>query len=186
MRRFEGEAKDVFEILEDKLREQRTVSISDLAKACQREDDPRWMRRVQNWFHDFTEALKESDLQAVAVNRRCCRLYAEVPVTDETEARMCTQFNGGGAKPAGIRRAIADGDLVYTAHVKTQGHLGTASVSKAIRRAREGEALDLLPAETGHIIATKAQERLQAAISLSLSPTQMRLGDESGGTSDGE
>ncbi|KKL56917.1 hypothetical protein LCGC14_2240620 [marine sediment metagenome] len=173
-KRFEGEVRKAWDKLTDLIRTHRTVSINALAAACERENDPRWMQRIQNVFDVFVSKLRDEGVPVVAVNGRCVRFFAEVPVTDKTEALACVQLRGGGAPPAGIRKVLPD-DGVLEAHIRSVAELSGNGAIAAIHSAREAEASGMLPAETGKKMAAELHGRLENAAALPAGPTQAAL-----------
>lgn len=170
-RRFEGEVRKAWDKLKDLITTQRTVSINTLAAACERENDPRWMQRIQNIFDVFVGKLRDDGIPVVAVNMRCVRFFAEVPVTDKAEAMACVQLRGGGAPPAGIRRILPD-DGVFEAHIRSVAELSGNGFTAAIYSAREAEAAGVLLPSTGLDMARKLRERIDNTLALPTSPRQ--------------
>lgn len=156
-------------------RNKRTVSIHDIALACGRENDPRWMTRIQNIIPDFVETLVGKNVKAVAVNAYCVRHYAEQPVTDPKLALGCVQLRGGGAPAAGIRRILDDGDYVYEAHLQSLMDLGCANVTGVLHNAKEAEARGLLPINRTKQFAAVVQNRIQAVAELPAPAIQQQL-----------
>jgi hypothetical protein len=172
--RFEGEVRKAWDKVKDEIRTRRTVSINTLAALCERENDPRWMQRIQNVFPDFVEALDDAGVPAVAVNSWCVRHYSEVVVDDLDVGLKCIQLRGGGAPAAGIRRAEA-GDRVLEAHIKSLSDLNAGGVTAAIQTAKEAEMLGIVSTSGSRTLINKVQERIHNAAALPAAPMQAPL-----------
>lgn len=171
---FDQEQKRAFRFVAKALTTQRTISILCIAQECGRENDPRWMTRIQNLLPVFVEQLNANGVRVVAVNHHCVRYDAETPLVDMVEATKCVQLRSGGAPPAGIRRVLPD-DMVLEAHIRSLVDLGCASVTGAIGTAREAEAVGLVRLSAARELAEVSQERIQTARDIALEPTQPML-----------
>lgn len=174
--RFDQEQKKAFGVVADLLKTCRTVGILMVAAKCGRDNDPRWMSRIQNVFPEFIEEFNQRGLKTVAVNLHCIKYYADVPIDDITTATKCVQLRSGGAPPAGIRRVLPD-DCVLDAHIRSLVELGCANVTGAISTSREMEARGLLNSGATQQLASKAQQRIQNVADLPPAPEQALLTD---------
>lgn len=181
-RYFDKEQYRAFAAIETAIvdHQKRTVSIHDIAVACGRENDPRWMTRIQNLIPEYVEALAEKGIKAVAVNLFCTRHYTDTPVTDPLVAIKCVQLRGGGAPAAGIRRVVNDGDRVLDAHMQSLMDLGCASVTGVLHNARQAEAHGYISERRTEQWAVAVTNRITSAASLPPTPEQQQLIGQSG------
>jgi hypothetical protein len=172
---FDGEIKAAFDFIKDAIKDgKRTIGIFDVAVKLERENDPRWMNRIQILFSEFVDALNRLGVAVIPVNRYCLNHYRDVPVTDDTAAMRCVQLRSGGAAPAGIRCVRVD-DKVYQAHLKAQTDLSSGALVANIRSLRSAEALGLVEEHSAMRVASQSVKRFVDAAALPSTPVQARL-----------
>lgn len=172
---FDGEVKTAFDFIKDAIKDgKRTIGIFDVAVKLERENDPRWMNRIQILFSEFVDALNRLGVAVIPVNRYCLNHYRDVPVGDDTAAMRCVQLRSGGAAPAGIRCVRAD-DKVYQAHLKAQTDLSSGALVANIKTLKTAETLGLVEQNSAMRAASQSVKRFVDAAALPSAPIQASL-----------
>jgi len=174
--KFNGDVKRAFDYVKKSIDDgQRTIGIVDVATDQQRENDTRWMNRIQILFSEFVDVLNSiGKAVAIPVNRYCMNHHRNLPVISDLEAMKCVQLRSGGAAPAGIRAVSAD-DKVYEAHLKAQTELSSGAFVANIRSLRSAERLGLVEENSAMRVASQSVKRFVDAAALPPAPMQPTL-----------